>query len=126
MISIPLIILSASIMISGTMPLLGGKKARGRMVRVGGGVMLFLSVLTMLTPDSAGLILLAAILGMLTGVFFFGKGDEPTDKEAMLYGFKSPREELKTYGDTIKGMIVFVVILIVICVGLITVLHIYR
>jgi hypothetical protein len=112
--------------ISGTMPLLGGNKARGILVRIGGGVMLFLSILSMLAPDNISSILLVVIFGILAGVYFFIKGDEPTEKEAKLYGFKSAKDELKTYGDAIKGMTVFFVVLIVIFGSIFALLQIFR
>lgn len=97
MISIALIIISIILMISGNMPLLGGKRARGSLVRIGGGILLCLSILTMLAPKNVSFILMIFIFGMLAGVYFFAKGEEPTEDEAKLYGFRSSKDELKTY-----------------------------
>lgn len=126
MISIALTIFSVCLMISGTMPLLGGKKARGIWVRIGAGVMLLLSIIAMLSPDNVGSILLAIIFGVLAGVYFFIKGDEPTEEEAMLYGFKSAKDEMKTYGEAIKSMAVFIVVLVVIFGGIFALLQFFR
>ena len=64
MISIALIIISVFLVISGNMPLLGGKRARGNLVRIGGGVMLCLSILSMLAPENVSFILLMFIYVM--------------------------------------------------------------
>ena len=66
------------------------------------------------------------IFGMLAGVYFFAKGDEPAEDEAKLYGFRSSKDELKTYGAAVKGMALFLAVLGIVFVGVWVLLKMIR
>jgi hypothetical protein len=63
---------------------------------------------------------------MLTGTYFFIKGEEPTENELKFYGFNSSKDELKTYLDSAMGIIVFFAILGGIFGGLLLLLNMVR
>jgi hypothetical protein len=53
------------------------------------------------------------ILAVISGVYFFARGEDPTIDEAKYMLFKSAKDEKKTYSSTAKGLIITVVIMIV-------------
>ncbi len=111
MIPILLIIISISLIVSGNMPLLGGKKIRGMWVRIGGVFMLALSILTIFVSTKAFIFLFVLILGLYALVYFFVKGEEPTTNESDFNLSNSSKKELKTYFDAGKGLLMIPLVL---------------
>jgi len=111
MINIALIVLSLCLVISGTMPLLGGKRVRGVWVRLSGLLMLALSILTLFVPTKVFLVLSGLIFGTFVLAYFFVKGDEPNTQEDSNNFFQSSKDELKTYADAAKGIVAFLLVL---------------
>lgn len=111
MITIALVLMSISLIIGGNMPLLGGKRVRGIWVRIGGFVLLALSFLFSYLPSKQSLIVLVSILVLLALVYLFVKGEEPTKKESKSNLFSYSKDELKTYFDAAKGILIFFVVM---------------
>ena len=112
MISIALIILSVILLISGKMPLLGRKVIRGIKVRYTGALILALSVCSFFLSTKLSVILNVLTLAGICGVYFFVKGEAPTENEAKTMLFTSAQDEKKTYSSATVGLIIAVVIMV--------------
>jgi hypothetical protein len=112
MISIGLIILSVILLISGKMPLIGGKLIRGDKVRYGGALVLALSVNSFFLSTNLSVILDVLTLAGICGVYFFVDGEAPTEIEAKTMLFTSAQDEKKTYSTAAVGLIITVVVIV--------------
>ena len=82
MISIPIILLSIIIIIRGKMPLYGGKIFSGNVVRLSGIVMLSISVSSLFVTSKIRLLLIAIVILLIAGLYFFLKGEDGTTKKS--------------------------------------------
>ena len=112
MISIALIILSVILFVSGKMPLLGGKVIKGIKVRYASALLLTLPVCSFFLSTKVSVILNVLTLAGIGGVYFFVKGEAPTEDEAKTMLFKSAEDEKRTYSSATMGLIITVVIMI--------------
>ena len=112
MISIALVILSVILLISGKMPLLGAKVIRGIKVRYAGALILSLSVCSFFISTKLCLIFNVLTLAGIGGVYFFVKGEDPTEDEEKTMLFSSAQDEKKTYSSATVGLIIAVVIMV--------------
>lgn len=111
MLSVCLSVFAVSLIASGNMPLLGGKRARGNVIRLGGGFLLILSITAFFSDTFLSIIINSFSSCILLAIYFFAKGDNPTKDEIKINNFNSRREELQTYGDAAKGLVAFVVVI---------------
>lgn len=112
MITIALVILSLTLLVSGKMPLLGGKVTMGSKVRYAGVLILALSVCSFFLSTKLSLIIIILTLSGIGGVYFFVKGEDPTEDEAKTMLFSSAQDEKKTYSSATMGLIITVVIMV--------------
>lgn len=112
MISIAIIILSVILLVSGKMPLLGGKVIRGIKVRYASALILALSVCSFFLSTKLSVIFNVLILAGIGGVYFFVKGEDPTENEAKTMLFASAEDEKKSYSSAVMGLIITVVIMV--------------
>ncbi len=113
MISAALIFLSVILIIAAKMPLLGGKILRGGRVRFIGALTLAVSSCSFFLSKKLGMILNLFILAVISGVYFFARGEAPSIDEAKNMLFKSAKDEKKTYSSSAKGLIITILIMIV-------------
>ena len=112
MISIALIIVSVILLISGKMPLLGGKVSRGVKVRYAGALILAFSVGSFFLSTKLSVILNILTLAGIGSAYFFIKGEDPTENEAKTMLFTSAQDEKKTYSSATVGLIITVAIMV--------------
>jgi hypothetical protein len=113
MITAALILLSAGLLISGKMPVLGGKVIRGAKVRYAGALIFLISVCSFFLSRKISLTINVLILVAIVVAYFFLKGEAPTEAEAKTMLFSSAEDEKKTYSTAIVSLIVFFIIILV-------------
>lgn len=94
------------------MPLLGGKVIKGIKVRYASALLLILSVCSFFLSTKVSVILNVLTLAGIGGVYFFAKGEAPTEDEAKTMLFTSAEDEKRTYSSATMGLIITVVIMI--------------
>jgi len=112
MIIISLIILSAILLIGDKMPLLGGKVIRGIKARYIGASVLTISFCSFFLSAKVSLLLNILTLAGIGAIYFFAKGEEPSEDEAKTMLFTSAEDEKRTYSSATIGLIITVVIMI--------------
>jgi len=112
MIIISLIILSAILLIVDKMPLLGGKVIRGIKARYIGASVLTISFCSFFLSAKVSLLLNILTLAGIGAIYFFAKGEEPSEDEAKTMLFTSAEDEKRTYSSATIGLIITVVIMI--------------
>ena len=116
MMFIILLILSLPLVITGKMTLLGGRTIQGKMVRIFGIGLFLLSMATSYFPESLSLSLFLIAMVFYLSAYFFTVGKEPTKDEKRLCGFKSEKDELRTYSISLQGIMAFLIVLgLVLC-----------